>query len=272
MSDRPDFVLVGAMRAGSSSLNRYLADHPGVFMAREKEVHYFDLHYDRGPAWYAERFADAPPGALTGESTPAYWVNEKAMTRLVADLPHARCLLTLRHPVDRAYSHYWMKVREGKEKRSWDAVVAAYLARLAEGFKKEEPWIFRHSRYARHLDRLFRLVPAERCLVVQLEDFERDPERVFRRVCGFLGVPADPLPPTLGLKVNAAFKVRSERVQRWFSKKRVPRRLANLVARFNQAPLDYPAMSRSSRKQLEAAFAADIAAAAAAVSRTGGDR
>lgn len=65
----PDFIIVGAMRSGSTSLFRYLAGHPQVFVARTKELHYFDWHYDRGLGWYASHFAGAPSECVTGEAT-----------------------------------------------------------------------------------------------------------------------------------------------------------------------------------------------------------
>lgn len=99
----PDFVLAGAMRSGSSSLFRYLNDHPAIFMPAEKELHYFDRGLDRGLDWYRERFQAAAPGQLLGEATPGYLASEDALSRMVETLPDVRVLMVLRDPVSRAY-------------------------------------------------------------------------------------------------------------------------------------------------------------------------
>ena len=72
----PTFLLIGSMRAGSTSLMRYLGAHPDVFVAREKEVHFFTRNYDRGIAWYEDRFTGAGGAHHVGEGTPHYFHSE----------------------------------------------------------------------------------------------------------------------------------------------------------------------------------------------------
>src|SRR5688572_19406956 len=103
----PDFVVIGSMRAGSTSLARYIGAHPSVYMPPKKELHFFDWNWDRGLDWYRAQFRDATPGAIIGEATPIYIVYREAMERLAKACPEARLLVVLRDPVSRAYSHYW---------------------------------------------------------------------------------------------------------------------------------------------------------------------
>ncbi|MEY2436768.1 MAG: hypothetical protein QOF97_1604, partial [Acidimicrobiaceae bacterium] len=68
----PDWLIIGAPKAGTTTLAAWLGEHPGAYVSPVKEVSYFDLHHERGPDWYAGHFAGAQPHQLVGEATPAY--------------------------------------------------------------------------------------------------------------------------------------------------------------------------------------------------------
>ena len=104
----PNFVVIGAMRSGSTSLYKYLQAHPDVFMPR-KEIHFFDVKWDRGIAWYHTRFEGYAGQTAIGEATPTYLADPVALDRMAATIPDARLVAVLRDPIDRAYSHYWME-------------------------------------------------------------------------------------------------------------------------------------------------------------------
>lgn len=101
----PDVVIVGAMKAGTTSLYHYLCQHPNVDGAWSKEVHYFDENYDRNPFWYRSNF-DLHGGSLAVEATPRYLYDEETLWRMSVLLPDATVIALLREPVSRAYSHY----------------------------------------------------------------------------------------------------------------------------------------------------------------------
>src|SRR5262245_12189274 len=103
----PMFVVCGAQKAGTSTLHDMLGQHPAVLVSRPKELHYFDVHYDEGPQWYADRFRPEARHESWGETTPGYLYKTWARRRMCRDLPEARFLVILRDPVQRAYSHYW---------------------------------------------------------------------------------------------------------------------------------------------------------------------
>src|SRR5262245_45971784 len=119
----PTFLIVGAMRSGTTSLARYLGAHPDVFVAPEKEIHFFDRCFDRGVAWYAERFIQAAGAGAIGEATQSYMYDPDAIARMRSVVPSARLLTILRHPTDRAYSHYWLNRAHGLEDRSFEAAI-----------------------------------------------------------------------------------------------------------------------------------------------------
>ncbi|MGH8971164.1 MAG: sulfotransferase family protein [Actinomycetes bacterium] len=103
----PSFLIVGAQKCGTSTLHRLAAGHPQVFMSVPKELHFFDKRWERGVEWYAEQFTPSWRHRQLGETTPYYMYDERARSRLVETLPHARIVAILRNPIDRAYSHYW---------------------------------------------------------------------------------------------------------------------------------------------------------------------
>ena len=130
--DLPDFVILGAQRSGTTSLYDWLSDHPAVVPATRKEVHYFDLHYDRGLGWYRAHFPMGHGAHLTGEATPYLLFHPLAPDRVARDLPPTtRFVVLLRHPVQRAVSHYWHERRMGTESETLAVAVAAEEQRLA---------------------------------------------------------------------------------------------------------------------------------------------
>ena len=135
----PDFVVIGAQKAGTTSLYRMLRKHPQVHMPRTKELHYFDFHYERGPEWYAAQFRPGRWERRRGEATPNYMWGPLARQRLIADLPSARIIAILRNPVDRAYSHYWHDRRRREMERHDRAVQPTFEQALA----RERPVTFR---------------------------------------------------------------------------------------------------------------------------------
>ncbi len=242
------------MRSGSTSLFRYLADHPQVFMAPGKELRYFDRRFDRGIDWYRAAFADAPADAVVGEASPDYLHAPGAVERMAAAVPGVRAVAVLRHPVQRAYSHFHMEVARDREHRSWEEVVAAELAGDASTV------YLGRSRYGELLARLHAAVGAERSHVLAFEDLRDDPGPTFAAVCRFLGV-AEVTPPSLGRQVNGHFRVRSPRLR--VVGRRLPGPLRTAVARINQVEQGYPPMAPATEARLRAALADDAARAVA---------
>lgn len=254
----PDFVIVGAMRSGTSSLFRYLADHPDVFMATPKELHYFDKHYERGRDWYRARFSGATSRQRVGEATPSYLYNPVALERLAGDVEGVKAIAILRDPVDRAYSHYWLRHARKREPRSWEEVVAEDLESTELGT------LLWPSRYAIHLENLFAQVGRERSLILSFDRLTEDPVDLFATVCSFVGV--EPTPPeSVGSIVNAHFEIRSQTLRKLTKARRLPRFVRNAIARANHIDIRYPPMSPELEERLSAFFEPDSRALRRAV-------
>lgn len=212
----PDFLLIGAARCGSTSLFAILTAHPHILAPSHKEVHFFDRNYLRGLDWYrrmfpleshrrlVERRLGGP--ALTGEATTYYLFHPAVPERVARDLPEARLIAILRDPVDRAYSHYQLSVRNGHETLSFEEALDAEEERLAGEEERllndpsyRSPAHAYHSYVTRglYLDQLVRwhrYVPRERLLVLRSEDLFERPADVVSEVSAFLGLRPHPGP------------------------------------------------------------------------------
>lgn len=255
----PDFVIVGAMRAGTTSLTAALRAQPGIFMSAQKELHYFDLHHDRGPAWYAAHFREAPAGALRGEATPNYLYVREARERLAAELPHARLIAVLRHPAERAWSHYLHNWYRKRDVLSFEDALDAEAGRLRS---HPEPWRYAYvdkGRYARQLqDLTARLADPDSLLVVLFDELVAEPHRVLTRVAAHLGTTLDPaLTQTLPETNRSSLKIRS--VAARDAARRLPKPLRDAVGRLNSTEVARPSMSDGTRQRLDEEFAEGIA-------------
>jgi hypothetical protein len=201
----PDFLVIGAPKAGTTALHAALAAHPGLYMSAIKEPKFFltdgppptrggpgDVLTYREHVWrrpdYEALFDRAPAGTLRGESTPLYLYDRAAMRRIRAALPGARLIAIVRDPVERAHSnwtHLWSAGLEpigdfvracGEEERRIAAGWASFWHYVGLG------------RYGEQLDYLFTLFPREQVLVLRYRMLVDSPAQTLDRICEFLGV------------------------------------------------------------------------------------
>ena len=261
----PNFFIAGTMRSGTTSLTRYLDAHPDVFIAPQKEIHYFDLNYSRGIDWYRQQFSDIDGADAVGDATPSYVYLEEAVARMAEAVPGGRVIVLLRHPVDRAYSHYWLRRALGAEKEDFMDAVHDEPRRLALGDPRRECPYLDMSRYVRQLRRLIKYFPREAIHVVIFEEMKRDPETTYKDVCRFLGVNKEFVPANLGQVVNASVSYRSRRLRQLRHK--VPGPVWRVVGRLNTRRTSYPPLDPEIRTELSGRFTADNSELAAWLGR-----
>lgn len=259
----PDVVVIGAPKAGTTSLAQWLSAHPDVRMSATKELEFFDRNFDRGLAWYRDQLPRAGPGIVVGEATPTYLGHPSAPARAADVLPAGRYVAILREPVSRAWSNYWFFCQLGVEGRSWDAALRAERRRpgsvdyLARG------------RYAEQLARWDAVVDADRLLVLLFDDLVADPAGVFSRVCRFAGVRDDVLPPSTE-SVNPTSRPRSRRLQHALYASGLSRRtaLGRRLWDWNAQGGRPPPLPTAEAAALRASFAEANEALAARLGRT----
>jgi hypothetical protein len=252
----PTFLIVGAMRSGTTSLARYLGAHPDVHVAPEKEIHYFDRYYERGAGWYATRFR-ANGESVVGEATANYMYDPSVPSRVAADLPGAKILAILRDPVDRAYSHYWMSRARAVETLGFDDALDAEAERIrdgGDGARRTFSYVDR-GRYASQLERLCGPIPRDALCVLFFEELRDDAEAQYQALCAWLGIDDSFVPDDLGRPINPHTRYRSATLRRRM--RALPRPLGRIVARANGYPARYEPMDPMVRERLEDVFSPD---------------
>jgi hypothetical protein len=196
--DRPEFLIVGAQRSGTTSLAAWLDRHPEAWIAPGKELHYFDRRFDEGPAWYRGLFAQAPPSKRRGEATPYYLFHPLCPRRAADECPDVRLVAVLRDPTERAISGYHHALRHGREHLPLAEALDAEEARLAAdmrtvlagGHGQRHQWNSYVARglYAEQLRRWREALPDAPLHVVFFEDLVRRPEETLAALCAFLEI------------------------------------------------------------------------------------
>lgn len=188
----PDFVIIGTQRGGTTSLYRYLTGHPDIGPALRKEVHFFDHHYEKGIDWYLAHFPVRGEVPIVGEASPYYLFHRDVPERARRVVPYAKFIALLRNPVDRAYSHYQMRVSKGLESLSFEDAIDKEPERLSGDDPSGLTW--RHHSYIRrglYVDQLKRWVsvfPREQLLIIKSEDFYKEPEQILQQTLAHLGL------------------------------------------------------------------------------------
>jgi hypothetical protein len=202
----PNFLVIGAQKAGTTALYAYLRWHPGITGPSWKEVSFFDRHWWRGEAWYRGQFPLRAGERLVGEASPSYLFHPLAPQRARSLVPDAKLVALLRDPVDRAYSQYQHEVALGREPLSFEDALAAEDDRLAGEVERliDDPRAFSRAwwdhtyaargRYAEQLERWLAVFPREQLLVVPTEELGERPAETYASILAFLGAEPYELP------------------------------------------------------------------------------
>lgn len=177
----PDFLIIGAMKCGTTTLQVQLAAQPGIFMTTPKEPNFFsdDAVFARGIDWYRSLFAAAHPGDLKGEASTHYTklpTHPNTIARLRPHLVAPRLIYMIRNPLDRAVSHYiheWSEARMGSDP-------AAEFAR--------HPELVDYGRYGWQIAPWIKTFGREAILLTSLEQIKAEPQRELARVARHIGL------------------------------------------------------------------------------------
>lgn len=186
-----DFVGIGAPRCGTTKLSRGLAEHPEICFSSRKELHYFNFDhlYNQGQSYLTRFFNHCQNEKLKGEWSTDYLYSQKAAERIKNHNPNVKILICLRHPIDRAYSHYLLQKYSGSI-NPWQTFNTAISDRdkyhyLKRGF------------YAEPLKHYLDTFPREQIHIIVYEELVENPSKIFQQLYQFLEVDSNFIPPSL---------------------------------------------------------------------------
>jgi len=204
----PDFILIGTMKAGTSSLFSYLSQHPELVPSCTKEIHFFDGglkpeidSFEKGQAWYRSHFPaqdKVDTGSRAFEASPLYIFNPLVPKRIFELIPGVKLIALLRNPTERAISHYFHEKRKGRENLSIDEALREEEERLKHvirvGDYKSRIFIDYSYKsrglYGEQIQRYMNYFPWKNILTISSEELFSEPDHVLRRVFEFVGVDA----------------------------------------------------------------------------------
>jgi tetratricopeptide (TPR) repeat protein len=213
LAKEPDFLIIGVLKSGTSSLYKYMTQHPQILPALQKELYYFSGKSKADPDswdWYLSNFmaTSNPKSFLTGEATPTYISYRNTEQRVFESLPKIKLIALLRNPVNRVISQYFYNVERGVEKQSFVAAIEAEMeifkdVRSLDGIynaieqsnsnsekkNKWDSWYIPHSLYFYFVDRWLNWFVREQFLILQTEELSQNPATVMNRVFQFLNLP-----------------------------------------------------------------------------------
>jgi len=229
-----DFLIIGAQKAGTTSLFEYVRKHPQIHMPAEKEVSFFGRNYDRGWDWYMATVSrGAPPDAICGEASIGYMsgtpfaditLNEQGHKpdtqmfnepleniipeRIRMSLPDVRLICVLRDPVARAYSHHQMAVLDEAESRTFDDAINDLLTTNALTNSRITPTnsngYIVNGEYHRILAGFLDVFPREQLMVIFSNELSANATSTLARIFDFIGVSSDFVPDNLNARYRAA--------------------------------------------------------------------
>jgi hypothetical protein len=257
----PDWLILGAPKAGTTTLADWLRDHPDAFVSAEKETWFFGSpRYEKGLDWYASHFEAADPDQRAGEATPSYLYFDHALDRIARVLPNVRLAVILREPAVRVWSHIWYFRTLGLEHRDPVAIVEAELANPDTSIEGLGFGYLHMSRYVDRLEAVTRRFDRGALVVLLTEELRADPDGEFGRLCEHFGLRPIPAPRK---RANVGGAPRSVMLQRAIlqvgaalpgseRKRRILRRLAQANLRGG-----YPEMPQDLEDRVRAAVAED---------------
>ncbi len=240
----PNFLGLGANRSGSTWIARNLMEHPDIFLPRKKEIHFFDRHYEEGLPYYENEFSDWSGQSMVGEVTPQYFHNPIVAPLIAKHLPNIKMFVSLRNPIERAYSQYWRMI----------ATSSIDSSTSFEDVLKSNELVLQVGHYYDHLSRFYDYFPQDRILIMIYEDIRSDPDTFLSVLHTFLGVEQGPNSELVDQRINAAASLKglSRSEPLWYLYRALNRfhlySIAGRLERYNRRSL--PAMKPETRRYL----------------------
>lgn len=206
---RINFIGIGAQKCASTWIHRVLSDHPDVIIYPGKEIDFFSVYYDRGYQWYERQLNDLGEAKAVGEVSTSYFADSDSPGRVFNYNPDMRIILSLRDPIERAYSNHLHEVR-------LQHITGENLT--FEAGLENNPMYLLQSRYSIHLARWLNIFARSQILVLFQEEIRDDPVRQSRRLFQFLGISENHHSEFLQKKVNVSQRSKYPRVNKFLQR------------------------------------------------------
>lgn len=215
----PDFFVLGAQKAGTTSLHNRLVLHPNLCLPKLKETQFFAFEekFSLGLDWYRGQFPDCPESQVIGEVCPDYMYFPGTAERIRSCIEHPKLIFIFRHPLERAYSHYLMSVRQGFEELEFGQALEAESDRIARNWSSfiHHGYLSRGC-YTDQVNRFLKVFPCAQCLFLKFEDLTNPGpvgRKTFSDLCNFLNIV--PMNIDAEIRSNAASRPRSRWLRDW---------------------------------------------------------
>lgn len=276
----PNFLIIGAAKAGTTALHTYLQQHPQIYMTPSKETNFFAFEGEKlnfqGPgdraiadfsitqlSRYQAEFAGVTTETAWGEACPLYLYSTKAVERIQTYIPHARLIVILRNPVDRAYANFLHLVRDDREPLlDFGQALQAEPQRLEQNWE----WFWHYIQlgyYATQLKRYYQKFDPSQIRVYLYEDLQNNPIALIQDICRFLGV-EDNFVPNMKIRPNKSGKPKNKLLHQILTKPNPlktalkPLFPAYLRQKIQHQNLAQPELNREMRQYLTELYREDI--------------
>ncbi len=258
MKRLPSFFVIGAQKAGTTTLHNWLIQQPDICLPVCKETQFFSSNdkYKLGIDWYIGQFPKRKRNSIIGEIDPDYLFFKETPCRISTWIKSVKIIIIFRNPIDRAYSHYLMTVRRGYEKLQFDEALLAESERLSvqdDVFAMQHYSYMTRGKYFEQVKRYLDAFPNSEFLFVKFDDFFRKERSLdtYSGLCKFIGL-ASPLKfinsdkkfnqaskPRLKLLANLIYghSPLKKAIGLLIPSKKLKLKIAILVDRINQSPL-----------------------------------
>jgi hypothetical protein len=305
-SNLPNFFIVGVMKGGTTSLAKYLAAHPDVFMSPVKEPHHFckdiriedfrpdyrrsvefdirkylsqpmleEKHVGFFPYWeqYVQLFRDTKGETAIGEASVGYLYSSVAASEIAKKLPYAKIVISLRNPVERAYSHFMMDLATGDSKHNdFRQAIDDDFSSAKKGWGVSSLYIeagLYHTQVKRYLD----FFGQANVKIVLYDDLVSKPCETVRDIYDFLGVDSSFISPVLTEKFNVSSGQKYPELNRFLKqnplavslKKYLPASLRSTIKSRYLLSNEQRKITKSEREYAFTFFESDIAATASLI-------
>jgi hypothetical protein len=182
----PDFIIAGAAKAGTTSLFRFLGEHPGVMPAFKKEIKFFNLNYSKGLDWYRCFFPIRSSNSfLTCEATPTYFFDNRVPQRINECLPGVKIIILIRDPIKRAISHFHFNQKIKVEKiESFEE----FIGKLRNGSHHDLHRYLENGLYFDKVKLWIEVFGPKQMLIIKSEDFQENTRSEMKKIYQFLRI------------------------------------------------------------------------------------